>query len=223
MNEVKRILEDVQASLEPYRKAHVDARDRQAHVETLKVQSAANVAEGETDAANAHQLLTDHQAAMKAKKAARAQQRADRITSGRPIDPQTIDFDMEGRRLQENAEEADAALAQLREIYGKRCDELAKAEADVMATEAAIYQAYLEGIANRMIEHDAILRGLHAELAEMMPSEIHRPRHMAQPSTLVEKALALVVIDQIHVPVNLLRGGAASVVPWNERRKALMR
>jgi hypothetical protein len=222
MNEVKRILADVQASLEPHRKAQADARDRQANVETLKLQSAASVVEGEKDAAQAHQLLADHQAAMKSKKAARAQARADRIVAGRAIEPQTIDFDVEGRRLQENAEEAGAALAQLRQIDGLRSDALQKAEAAVTAAEAAIYQAYLEGIAIRMMAQDSIMRGLHAELSAMMPAEINRPVNMPGPSSLVEKALALVVIDQIHVPVNQLRGEAAAVVPWTERKRALM-
>jgi hypothetical protein len=94
--------------------------------------------------------------------------------------------------------------------------------ADNVLAETAIYQAYLEGIATRMMEHDSIMRGLHAELSTMMPSEIHRPRNMTKPSELVEKALALVVIDQLHVPVNQLRGGAAAVVPWTERKRALM-
>jgi hypothetical protein len=60
------------------------------------------------------------------------------------------------------------------------------------------------------------------ELSAMMPVEIHRPVNMRGPSSLVEKALALVVVDQIHVPVNQLRGGAAAVVPWTERKRALM-
>lgn len=222
MNEVKQILADVQASLEPHRKAQADARDRQAHVETLKLQSAANVVEGEKDAAQAHQLLADHQAAMKAKKAARAQARADRITSGRSIEPQTIEFDVEGRRIQENSEEADAALAQLRQIDGLRSEELQQAEAAVAAAETAIYQAYLEGISTRMIEHDSIMRGLHEELSAMVPSEIHRPRNVARPSPLVEKALGLVVIDQLHVPVNILRGGTTHTTAWVERKRALM-
>lgn len=222
MNEVKQILAVVQASLEPHRKAQADARDRQANVESLKQQSTANVVKGEKDAAHAHQLLVDHQAAMRATKAARAQARADRIVAGRSIEPQTIDFDMEGRHIQENADEADAALAQLRQIDGLRSDELEQAEAAVSAAETAIYQAYIEGIAARMIEHDSVMRGLHEELSAMVPSEINRPRNVAKPSPLVEKALGLVVIDQLHVPVNILRGGAAAVVPWTERKRALL-
>jgi hypothetical protein len=211
---VKTILEEVQASLDPYRKAKVDAQDRQAHVETLQVQSAANVVEGEKDAVLAHQLLADHQAAMKAKKAARAQARADRIVSGRPSEPQTISFDMEARRLTDDAEEADAALARLREIYARRCDELQKAESEVREAETNITQAYLEGVATRMIEQDGILRGLHAELSAMVPSEIHRPRNMARPSPLVEKALGLVIIDWLNTPVNQLRGAAVVPAVW---------
>jgi hypothetical protein len=209
--QVKKILEEVQASLEPHRKAQVDARDRQAYAETLQAQSAANVMEGEKDAARAHQLLADHQAAMKAQKAERAQARADRIASGRSIELQTIPFDMEARRLMDDAEEADAALARLKEVYARRCDELQKAESAVRDAETAITQAYVEGIATRMIEHDSIIRGLHVELSEMVPSEIHRPRNMAKPSPLVEKAMGLVTIDYINTPVNQLRG--AAVVP----------
>jgi hypothetical protein len=219
---VKKILDEVQASLEPRRKAKLDAQDRQAHVETLQAQSAVNVVRGERDAAQAHQLLANHQAAMKTQKAVRAWARADRIASGRSIEPQSIPFDMEARRLMDDVEEADAALARLREIYARRCDELQKAEAAVREAETGIVQAYLEGIATRMIEQDSILRELHAELSEMVPSEIHRPRNMAKPTPLVEKALGLVVIDELNVPVNKLRGGPAAVIPWQERRKALM-
>jgi hypothetical protein len=223
MNEVKTILEQVQATLEPHRKAKAVDQDLVVQALDLKQQSAANVVEGEKDAANAHQLLAGHMTLMQSKKAARAQARADRIASGGKTETQsTITDDIEGRRLTENAEDADAALARLREIDGLRGVELQKAEAAVIGAETNIYLAYLEGIAAKMLEHDSIMRGLHAELSAMVPSEINRPRNVAKPSPLVEKALGLVVIDELHVPVSQLRGGTTHTTAWAERKRALM-
>jgi hypothetical protein len=212
MNEVKKILDEIEASLEPHRNAKAVAQELLAQALALKEQSAANVATGEKDADRARLLLDDHDQAMKSKKAARAQARADRIASGGKAEPLTpIADDVEGRQLRADAEEADAAYINLKEIDALRGVELQKADARVAAAETAITQAYVEGIATRMIEQDSILRGLHAELSEMVPSEIHRPRNMARPSPLVEKALALVPVDWINTPINQLRG--AAVVP----------
>jgi hypothetical protein len=220
---VKKILEDIQASLEPHRKAKAVAQESLAQALALKEQSAANVIKGEDDADRARLLLDDHEQAMKTKKAARAQARAERIASGRTTEtPVTATDDLEGRRLREDAEEADAALAQLQEIDALRGVELKKVEAAVIAAETAIYQAYLEGIATQIVEHDSIMRGLHAELSAMVPSEINRPRNMARPSPLVEKALTLVVIDELQVPVSQLRGGTAHTTAWAERKRTLM-
>jgi hypothetical protein len=222
MEALKQILEEVQARLEPHRNAKASAQDLAAHALVLKQQSAANVVEGEKDADQAHQLRADHNRLMEAKKAERVKARADRIASGRTTEaPPPVTDDAEGRRLNENAEEADAALARLREIDSIHGIELQKAEAAVVAAASAIYQAYLEGIAGHMIEHDSIMRGLHAELSAMVPSEINRPRTMRRPSPLVEKALALVVVDQLHVPSNQLRGGATAIEPWIDRKRAL--
>jgi hypothetical protein len=218
---VKQIPEEVQASLEPHRKAKIGAQELLAQALALKQQSAENVLKGERDADQARLLLDDHEQAMKSKKALRAQARANRIASGRSMEPQTMDFDVEGRRLREDAEEADAAYVNLKEIDALRSIELQKAEAAVTAAETGIYQAYLEGIAAQMIEHNSVMRGLHAELSSMVPSEINRPRTMPRPSPLAEKALALVVIDELHVPVSQLQGGTTHTNAWAERRKAL--
>jgi hypothetical protein len=220
---VKKILEDLDASLAPHRKAKAVAQELLAQALSLKQQSAANVVEGEKVADQARLLLDDHEQSMKSKKAARAQARAHRIASGGKTEPPApAADDIEGRRLREDAEEADAAYANLQEIDALRSVELQKADAAVTAAETQIYQAYVEGIAAQMIEHDSVMRGLHTELSAMVPSEIHRPRNMAKPSPLVEKALGLVVIDQLHIPVNQLRGGVAAIVPWQERKRELM-
>ncbi|HEY2781984.1 MAG TPA: hypothetical protein VGI90_14470 [Steroidobacteraceae bacterium] len=219
---IQNILDEVQLSLAPFRQAKMDAEARQAKVEELKQRSLANVFKGSAVATDARQRLEDHEATMKAKKAARIKQRAKQIATGNPIQSEVLEFDTEGKRLLDEAEESDAVLAELRKLDDWNSNQLQQAEAAVAQAETGIYQAYLEGIATKMIEHDSIMRSLHKELSEMMPTEVHRPRTMAKPSPLVEKALALVVIDQIHVPVNLLRGGATAVNPWEMRKKALM-
>ena len=194
---VLEILEGVQVSISPLKKAKADAQDRQAQAESLQQQSLANVLKAQADASEAHKRLDDLKAGREFARTERARTKAEQIVSGHKVEPHVINFDIDrgNRRLQENAEEAaaeaDAVVAQLQAIYDRHCDELQKTEAAVSAAEVAIDQAYLEGIALRMFEQHAILKGLNAELPNLALnrssaiSPVRRPalRQMARRST----------------------------------------
>jgi hypothetical protein len=210
---VTKILEEVQASLEPFKKAKADAQDRQAHAETLKQQSLANLVKALAEAADFRRRLDDLKAGREFARTERARTRAEQIASGQKVEPHILNFDIDhgNRRLQENAEtaaqEAVAVGVQLQAIYDKRCKELAKIESEVMEADAAISTAYIEGIATRMMGFQSLIADLHAELSKAAPDEItSRPGTIQHLPAVVKKALALVVKDPMHIPANKLPG-----------------
>lgn len=214
-NRVQQILGNVQASLAPLHESLTAAQGILAQVLSRKEQSADNVLKGEQDAAQAYQLLADHEAFTQEKKAARAQARAERIASGGKAGQKgCASDDTEIRRLTENAEEADAALTQLQEVDRVIGVEFQKAEAAVTAATTRIDQAHAEGIATAMLEYDSIIRGLHSKLYAMVPGELYRSAKTARPSAMVKKALTLVFVDERDVAVNALRGIEVVPTKW---------
>ena len=200
------ILEEVKETLEPFKKAMAEAQDKQDHIETLQQQSLANLLKAQGESGEAHHLLANHQQIIKSGKTARTQARVDRIVSGKPPGKPMLTDDVEGRRLQENAGEADAVVAQLQEVYNKYCDDLRKAEAVVAAAGAQRIQAYLDGIATQMLEHDAAIKGLHAKLMTMTPavSNISAVVRMAKRLVVPEVIRPIAIVNQ-QFPRPLIR------------------
>jgi hypothetical protein len=225
--EVQALLAAVAVSLAAERAAKATAiKARDAALE-LKRQSAATVAGGEKEAAHAHRMVAEHVATMKAQRDARAQARAERIaegrTSGGAVPAGTDDADLaRSRRLAEDADEADAALAQLRAVDERRAMELQKAESAVTAAGKKLEDAGLLALAAQIDHYDKLMRALHSELRAVLPAPMDMPPGMLSALPQVERALSLVVIDQLHVPVNQLRGGTMHNAAWAERRAALI-
>jgi predicted nucleic acid-binding Zn-ribbon protein len=201
----KQILDEIHFSLEHLRKSKADAEDNLANARANKHQTETRIRDGEQDLEEARRLLADHELSVKAKKAERIKARAEkRVTA-----PFFLD-DVQ-RRLVENVEEAEATVALLTEYDSKAASEVKTAEGDVAVATENIYRAHIEGIAARMLEHDALIHELHLELSALVPNELHRPRNQAPPSTVVLNAMALVKIDWMNTPVNKLGG---SITPF---------
>jgi len=216
------ILKEVQASLDAYRKAKVEALDKQSYMEAVKQQSTANRFQSEIALTDARQRLQDHREQMEVKKKARIKAKVERITAGAPVKPVVFEFDTKERQLTIEVEEAEAVFAKILEVYTNDCDELAKAEAKVVSATQAISTAYMEGVATKALFYDSLMRELHAELSKMVPLEIDlRPGEFQRRPDAVKKALGLVVTDPFHTPANKLPGFHAPRVVFAHRTPAV--
>jgi hypothetical protein len=86
----------------------------------------------------------------------------------------------------------------------------------LLFTEAEIQDAYVNGIATRILELGEALQGLHKELLNFVPDEINqRPADRARISSLVQRALELVpATEGIHTPANKLPGFKPIPFKW---------
>lgn len=215
------ILEEIQKTLEPLRKAKADAVTLGAKAVRQKELSAGNVLKAKADAAKAHAKLEELNSKVQARKAEKVKARVEQLASGVKVKPTVLNFDIDraGRELHKRAEdaveEAEAVLAQLMEIDMQRGNELLATEFNVSAAEEAIDQAHLNGIATRMLDQYAVIQRLHSHLAARVPSEIHRRPGTPKPSALIETALALVDgAGGFNIPANDLRGYDVVPAKW---------
>lgn len=215
------ILGEVQSTLEPYRKAKADAIKLAAQALDRKERSAANVVRAKTDAVKAQEKLNDLDAMVQARKAEKVKARVDQLASGAKAEPVVLNFDIDRaqrelhKRAEDAVEEANSVLAQFLEIDVQCGYDLLTAEANVSAADLAIDQAYLDGIAARMLDQNAVIRRLHAELFARVPSEFDRRPGTPKPSQLVERALALVEgVGDFTIPTNQMRGFDVVPAKW---------